>query len=69
MGHVTAYWTPRDGDIKILTTAIAEQVSALTDCSIYPEPLQARIRLVGGNHKAALRKLQNLENRLVSSNT
>ena len=63
--HVTDYWVPRGGEIKILTTSIAEKVAALTGCSIFPEPLEARVRLVGGDFKAALKKLQNLEALLV----
>ena len=64
--HVTEYWVPKDGEIKILTTSIAENIASLTDCSIYPEPLEGRVRLVGGEFKTALKKLQNLERLLVS---
>ena len=64
--HVTTYWIPEGGEIKILTTAVAEKIAGLTGCSIYPESLEARVRLVGGDFNAALKKLQNLEPLLVS---
>ena len=64
--HVTTYWAPRGGNIKILTTAVAEEIAKLTACSIYPESLEGRVRLVGGDFNVALTKLQNLEPLLVS---
>lgn len=65
--HMTTYWRPRDGEIKILTTAVAEKVASLTGCSIYPEHANGRVRLVGGDFNKALKKLENLEPRLVRS--
>ncbi|RMZ86854.1 hypothetical protein DV736_g5923, partial [Chaetothyriales sp. CBS 134916] len=61
MNHVTNYWYPRDGDIKILTTSVAENIASLTGSAVYPEPQESRVRLVGGDFSAALRKLQNME--------
>jgi hypothetical protein len=63
---MTTHWVPKDGEIRILTTSFAEGIAALTGCSIYPEPLEARVRLVGGDFKAALKKLENIEDLLVS---
>ena len=65
MQHVTTYWRPHNGDIKILSTTTAENVASLTGCSIYPEPVENRVRLVGGDFHKALDKLQNLEPLLV----
>ena len=64
--HLTTYWVPEGGEIKILTTSIAENIASITGCSLYPEPLEARVRLVGGDFSDALKKLQNLEPLLVS---
>ncbi|RMZ83529.1 hypothetical protein DV737_g1601, partial [Chaetothyriales sp. CBS 132003] len=61
MNHLTNYWYPRDGDIKILTNSVAESIASLTDSAVYPEPQESRVRLVGGDFNAALRKLQNME--------
>jgi hypothetical protein len=60
--HLTAYWHPRNGNIDILTTAIAEKLGKVTEYySIYPEKSRGRVRLVGGAFNMALRKLQTLE--------
>ena len=66
MQHLTTYWYPKEGDIKILNTAVAESVASLTGCSIYPEPQESRVRLVNGDFTLALKKLQNIEPLLVS---
>ncbi|RMZ79372.1 hypothetical protein DV738_g3367, partial [Chaetothyriales sp. CBS 135597] len=61
MNHVTDYWCPKDGDIKILTTSVAENIASLTRSAVYPEAQASQVRLVGGDFGAALRKLQNME--------
>lgn len=65
MKHLTTYWYPECRDISILPTTVAESISALTKCSIYPEKGENRIRLVNGDFQTALRKLQNMEPQLV----
>ncbi|RMD41604.1 hypothetical protein DV735_g3551, partial [Chaetothyriales sp. CBS 134920] len=61
MNHVTSYWCPKDGDIRILTTSVAENIASLTDSAVYPEAQANQVRLVGGDFGAALRKLHNME--------
>lgn len=65
--HLTAYWKPGHGDIRILSTATAQGIASLTGCSIYPEPREKRVRLVNGNFRAALKKLRNLEPLMVAN--
>lgn len=67
LGHAVTYWTPQDGDVNILTTGIAEQIANLTGCHLFAEPTERRVRLVNGDLKAALTKLQQLEPILVRS--
>ncbi|KAJ9633294.1 uncharacterized protein PV06_00987 [Exophiala oligosperma] len=59
--HLTAFWTPRNGDIKILPHLYAQQITNLTGTSIYFEEAEQRCRLFHGQFSIALEKLQRLE--------
>lgn len=63
--HLTAFWTPRNGDIKILPHLYAQQITNLTGTSIYFEEAEQRCRLFHGQFSIALEKLQRLEPLLV----
>jgi hypothetical protein len=65
MQHMTGYWYPKDGNIKILPKTVAEDIAALTDTTLCPEESEGRVRLLGGNFERALSKLRNLEPLLV----
>ena len=67
MDHMTAYWKPEQGNIMMLTTSIAEALSALTGSSISSEPLTGRVCIRGGDFSRCLMKLKNLEKLLASA--
>ncbi|KAK5231122.1 hypothetical protein LTR72_000302 [Exophiala xenobiotica] len=59
--HLTAFWAPRDGDIKILPPLYAQQITLLTGTSIFFEEAEKRCRLFQGDFRLALDKLLRLE--------
>ena len=63
--HLTAFWTPRNGDVKILPPLYAQQIMNLTGTSIYFAEAEKRCRLFQGQFLTALEKLQRLEPLLV----
>ncbi len=63
--HLTAFWTPRNGDIKILPPLYAEQITLLTGTTIFFEEAEKRCRLFQGDFRLALDKLLRLEPLLV----
>ena len=63
--HLTAFWTPRNGDIRILPPLYAEQITLLTGTSIFFEEAEKRCRLFQGDFSLALDKLLRLEPLLV----
>lgn len=65
-GVPSLYWSPKGGDISILSNETAAAVANLTDCMICKEPESRRVRLINGNICVALEKLQRLEALLVS---
>ena len=64
-GVPSAYWSPACGNIHILTTETATAIANLTDCMLYKEVQNRRVRLMNGNIHLALEKLQKLEPLLV----
>ncbi|KAK5079814.1 hypothetical protein LTR70_003983 [Exophiala xenobiotica] len=60
-GVPSLYWSPKCGDISILSNETAAAVANLTDCMICKEPESRRVRLINGNIYVALEKLQRLE--------
>jgi len=64
-GGAAAYWEPSCGDISIFLQDIAIAVADLTQCYLFPEPTQQRVRLLHGNTQLALEKLKRLEPLLV----
>jgi hypothetical protein len=63
--HLTAFWAPRNGDIKILPPLYAQQITLLTGTSIFFEEAEKRCRLFQGDFRLALDKLLRLEPLLV----
>ena len=63
--HLTAFWTPRNGDIRILPPLYAEQITLLTGTTIFFEEAEKRCRLFQGDFSLALDKLLRLEPLLV----
>ena len=64
-GVPSLYWSPKCGDVNILSTETATAIANLTPCMIYKEPESRRVRLMNGNIHVALDKLLRLEALLV----
>jgi hypothetical protein len=60
--HNSTVWKPTGTkSLKILTTAVAEKIVAITGTEIHPEPNQNQASLINGNFKLAREKLERLE--------
>jgi hypothetical protein len=65
MEHLTAYWKPKCGDINILPPMYAKEITQLTGSSLFAEVAEKRYRIIQGDFRRALTKLQRLETLLV----
>ncbi|KAK5106275.1 hypothetical protein LTS08_000393 [Lithohypha guttulata] len=60
-GIPCAHWTPRCGDISILSSEVAAAISNITECILYREHDSRRVKIMNGNTQAALEKLVRME--------
>lgn len=65
-GNGLAYWKPACDDITILSNEIALAISTITECYFYPEHDARRVKIIGGNVQAAVKKLEAMESLMVS---
>lgn len=65
-GNGLAYWKPTCDDITILSNEIALAISTITECYFYPEKDAHRVKIIGGNVQAAVKKLEAMESLMVS---
>lgn len=63
---IFAYWEPKSGDISILTTETATAIANTTECFVWPESANKRVKLTSGNVQRAKDKLKRLEPLMVN---
>lgn len=64
--HDATYWSPVEGNSKMLTRDVARAITAATEADLYPEHDRNRVVIMGGETSNALQKLTNLEPLMVS---